>query len=85
MLPSKPSTCWWLYIIELVQSWIALEQDKLTEEHYRTIDDALAENDELTTVQLKVLLSHDGMSVSLLTIKKAGRDVGWVISSPKYC
>ena len=59
----------------------------LTDQHYRTMDKALAENDELTTRQLQTVLSTEYplLSLSLSTIKRARQDLGWVISSPKYC
>ena len=59
----------------------------LNDQHYKAIDNALRNNDELTTRQLHSLLTHEwpSLSVSLSTVKRARHDLGWVVSSPKYC
>ena len=59
----------------------------LNDEHYRVIDNALSENDELTTRQLYdvLLKKFPGLGASLSTVKRARWELGWVVSSPKYC
>ena len=59
----------------------------LNEEHYREIDSALSENDELTSRQLCALLTekHPELSMSLSTVERARRELGWVVTAPKYC
>ena len=56
-------------------------------EHYKFIDQALTDNDELTTRQLRTLLTEKfpTLTLSLSTVKRARRDLGWVVTSPKYC
>ena len=52
------------------------------------IDDCLAENDELTAYQLKELLCKKwpGLkTISIPTIKRARRRLGWVATTPRYC
>ena len=62
-------------------------QRMLTPEHYKLIDNAMCADDELTTRKLRELLTekYPGLSVSLSTVKRARLELGWVISSPKYC
>ena len=60
---------------------------KLTVEHYCFIDDLLAKDDEITCTQLHQQL-HDKfpqVKVSLATVKRAKKDLGWVSSTPHYC
>ena len=63
------------------------KQKLLSDEHYRLIDNALCENDELTTRQLAMLLlqNYPELNVSWSTIKRARYELGWVVSNPKYC
>ena len=65
----------------------AKREKLLNDEHYRVIDIALSQNDELTTRQLHSLLLEcfPGLRVSLSTVKRARYDLGWVVTSPKYC
>lgn len=60
---------------------------KLKEEQYLYIDNAMADNDELTARQLRTLLEDrwPETKVSLTTIKRARRDLGWIATRPKYC
>ena len=56
-------------------------------EHYRFIDDVMAKDDEITCTQLHKQL-HEIFSenkVSLATVKRARKDLGWVSSTPCYC
>ena len=59
----------------------------LGNEHYRVIDDALTQNDELTTQQLYNVLirKFPNLCVSLSTVKRARYELGWVVTMPKYC
>ena len=59
----------------------------LNEEHYHEIDSAISENDELTSRQLRALLTekHSELSMSLSTVERARRELGWVVTVPKYC
>ena len=60
----------------------------LSDEQYRFIDDALAENDELTARRLRGMLQMKWpvlKPVSLTTIKRARKYLGWIKSKPKYC
>lgn len=59
----------------------------LNREHYEFIDNALASNDELTSQHLRSLLVGEfpELRVSISTVKRARRELGWVVSSPKYC
>lgn len=60
---------------------------KLSKEQYIFIDNAMLENDELTSRQLrdKVEDRWPEIKASLSTYKRARRDLGWVATRPKYC
>ena len=61
---------------------------KLGEEHLVFIDEQMAQNDELTARHLRDILEDrwpDLHRVSLSTIKRARRQLGWVATRPKYC
>lgn len=60
---------------------------KLTVEHYCYIDELLSNDDEITCVQLhqKFHSKFLDINVSLATIKRAKRDLGWVSTTPHYC
>ena len=51
------------------------------------IDEQLKENDELTSRNLKELLQErwPEVKVSLTTIKRERRQLGWVCTKPHYC
>ena len=59
----------------------------LSEEQLVFIDETMAEDDELTPRQLHALLLEKWprLTVSLNTIKRARRNLGWVATRPKYC
>jgi len=60
---------------------------KLKVEHYCFIDELLSQDDEITCTQLHDQL-HDkfpDVNVSLSTVKRAKKDLGWVSSTPHYC
>ena len=60
---------------------------KLSDDHYALIDQLLTENDELTTRLLlhKLKEQDPDLNVSLSTVKRARRDLGWVSTTPRYC
>ena len=60
---------------------------KLGREQWLAIDEALAENDELTSRQLRGILEKrcPDIDVSLSTVKHARKDLGWIATRPKYC
>lgn len=60
---------------------------RLEQEHYRFIDEAMASNDKLTARKLREKLEDrwPGIAVSLSTVKRARRYLGWVATRPKYC
>ena len=59
----------------------------LKDEHYRVIDKALADNGELTSRQLRTMLccKYPELSMSICTVERARRELGWVVTTPKYC
>ena len=65
----------------------AARTKKLLQEHYLFIDNAMAENDELTTHKLMILrfAKFPNLDVSLSTVKRAKLDLGWGSTKPRYC
>ena len=60
----------------------------LRSEHLRFIDDAMANDDELTARRLRDLLEAEWpeLKISLSTIKRVRKyELGWIRSRPKYC
>ena len=59
----------------------------LSEEHYRFIDDTMAESKDLTARQLHTLFveKYPGIEVSISTIKRARFELGWVSKRVRYC
>ena len=59
----------------------------LTDKQLIFIDEALADNDELTARQLRGLIQDKWpeTSVSISTIKHARKNLGWVATRPRYC
>ena len=59
---------------------------KLTDDHYRFIDDRMAENDELTAANLYALLieRYPELSVSVSTVKAARMHLGWSAKKTRY-
>ena len=61
-------------------------EGKITEEMKSVIDEALCNNDEVTSTGLKRLLTRwPELRVSIATIKRVRREMGWVCTSPHYC
>ena len=60
---------------------------KLDHEHLVFIDNAMAQNDELSSRQLRQLLEEQwqGLRVSLQTVRRVRKNLGWVCTRPKYC
>ena len=64
------------------------EPKVLNSEHLHFIDDAMADNDELTARRLRDLLEEElpGLKVSIAIIKRVRKhNLGWILSHPKYC
>ena len=59
----------------------------LQDEHYRFIDDTMADNMDLTARQLFCLFKEKfaTVEVSISTIKRARLELGWVCKRVKYC
>ena len=59
----------------------------LQEEHYRFIDDTMAENMDLTARQLYCLFKEKFSTIETLmsTIKQARLELGWICKRVKYC
>ena len=59
----------------------------LTREQVKFIDKEMEKNDELTARKMHELLLErwPNLNVSLSTIKRAKRRLGWVVTRPKYC
>ena len=59
------------------------------EVHYRCIDDAMMNNDELTASDLKDILvkmfGADKVQYSVRTIARLRNDLGWTYTTAKYC
>ena len=60
---------------------------KLTEPMLDILNEALDVNDELTASQARSLLMDrwPDLQVSIPTIKRARREIGWVCTRPYYC
>ena len=61
---------------------------RLTEEHAIFIDNSIADNDELSAADLRSLLTKkwpELKDVSLSTIKRCRKELGWVATAPRYC
>ena len=63
------------------------QSKKISPEMYFIIEDELVKNDELTSPQLKTILTnkYPSLEVSLPTIRRARQDLGWVSTRPHYC
>lgn len=60
---------------------------KLTEEMMVALNEALLEDDELTARRARSVLQEKwpSLQVSLPTIKRIRRELGWVCTRPHYC
>ena len=62
---------------------------KVREAHYKCIDDAMAENDELTATDLKDILvkrfGSDKVQYGIRTIARLRNELGWTFATAKYC
>ena len=64
-----------------------LRSAKLSQEQLVFIDNAMVENDELSSRQLHQRLEDrwQGLWVSLQTVRRVRKHLGWVCTRPKYC
>ena len=60
---------------------------KLTQEMMKMLDEILSNNDEVTARQARSLLTErwPEIQVSLPTIKRVRKKLGWVCTKPHYC
>ena len=60
---------------------------KLREPMLQALNEALTENDELTARQARSLLTEKWpeLQVSIPTIKRIRKEIGWVCTRPRYC
>ena len=60
---------------------------KITEEMRKLIEEELNKNDELTSSSIRTLLSSrwPDLQVSIATIKRTRKEMGWVCTRPHYC
>lgn len=58
---------------------------KLTETVLQLIDAAMMVNDETTAKELRILLQQHGMVVSLCTVLRGRRSLGWTFRGAAYC
>ena len=60
---------------------------KLQEEHYRFVDDLMAENTDLTSRQLHTAfkVAYPLVEVSVSTVKRVRRYLGWTSKRTRYC
>ena len=59
----------------------------LTKEQVSFIDKEMEKNDEITARKMHELLVErwPHLNISLSTIKRIKRNLGWVVTRPKYC
>ena len=60
---------------------------KLNNLQIKFIDNCMAENDKLTSRQVRGLLVREwpDIDVSISTIKRIRKQLGWIPTRPKYC
>ena len=60
---------------------------RLNEEHFRFVDELMAQNNDLSSRQLYVAFktAYPSTEASLSTIKRARRDLGWTMKRTRYC
>ena len=65
----------------------APRQSILKDEHYQFIDEAMERNDELTAYNLwsRLKEAYPNLRLSVSTVRRARKDLGWVSTKPKYC
>lgn len=63
------------------------KQRKVTEEMMEFIEQEMRRNDELTSTGIKALLLEKwpDLQVSIATIKRVRKEMGWVCTKPHYC
>lgn len=55
----------------------SVQSRKLTMEHLQLIDGALDQDDEISTPELRAKLKEAGVTVSISTVQRAKRELGW--------
>ena len=83
----------YLLISKYVKNGKILDMNRTSREpilkttHYEFIDKAMIDNDELTAFRLltKLRPTFPELEVSLSTVIRARRDLGWISTKPKYC
>ena len=67
-------------------TWKPKRVKKLGEEQLVAIDEALAKNDKLTVRQSLGIIETrwPGLEVSISTVKRARKNLGWIATRPKY-
>ena len=67
--------------------WQTKPNKKLSKEQYVFIDNVMVENDGLTARQLRDLVEDrwPETKASLSTYKRARKDLGWIVTRPRYC
>lgn len=61
-------------------------QGKLNQHHLDLIDDSLTANPEMTALDLAVMLKDlTGVEISVSTVKRVRRNLGWVYTKTRYC
>ena len=60
---------------------------RLDEEHYRFVDETMAQNTDLSSRQLYAMFktTYPSIEASLSTVKRARRDLGWTMKRTRYC
>ena len=63
------------------------KQRKITEEMMEYIEEEMRKDDELTSTGIKALLlgRWPNLQVSIPTIKRVRKEMGWVCTRPHYC
>ena len=58
---------------------------KLTENAMMMIEEKMQEDDETTATQFQIMLTREGYPVSLSTIKRSRKSLGWTYRGSAYC
>ena len=66
---------------------LSKRQGKLSEDHYKWIDEMMLENDELSALKLQIMFNQKWPDVkaSVSMIKRARLKLGWVAKKTRYC
>ena len=71
----------------VADEWKTKWPRKLQDEHFHSVDNAIAENDVLTSLQLYNMFEekYPEVSISISTINRVRRELGWVAKRTRYC